>query len=261
MIPIRTLASLALALCLSGCAQRSEEDPIVVAEIEKEFSLNMRESLGAPSRELLLDITTIKSLDCSNYTIQSAWRRQNNEVLLSLLRIAAPLACDGVASKITQEVKTGLLDLGNFKLAIDLRGALINRGILSNLSDRYRLRLDTEHGLIIQFKELMKIPPSALWGYVSYNPEHEEDALRFAQDLYALSQAANYQYGYYGYYTIGDKGLKVEGQPQDQQQKFFTFLRNAPANHEPIQQLVQQYRQQFPAGVTLVLNDGMGRTY
>lgn len=252
--------SIAAALILQGCALASREDPIVVADIEKEFALDMRESLDSSSRELQLRISTVKTFDCSNYSIQYAWRRQNNDLLLSLLRIAAPLVCDGVESKITANTGTGSLSLGNYKFSIDLRGVLTNKGVLSNLPDRYRLRMDTEHGLIIPNKELMKIPQESIWGYAAYSPALKSKASEFAQEFYALTQAANYQAGYYGYYAITDLGLNVENQPKDQDA--FPFLRKMQlSDRKNILALVQKYRQQYPTGLTISVLDGWGRAY
>ncbi len=254
---IRT--SLFAALFLSGCSLEKDKAPLVVAEISKEFNLEMRETLDSNGRKFLIRAGTIKEYECSNYTIQYIWRFLDNSMLLSLLRIGAPFICDFKPQKITAETSAGILQPGNYSFAVDLRGAIINKGTLSVLSDRYRLRLETEHGITIEPKELLKVPSDAVWGYITYDQANRNQALELIQQIFALSQPINLPKGYYGYYKIEDKGLTVEGQPEDG--SAYPFLRQSPPNPAALAGIIQQYRNRYPNGLRVVVKDGKGREF
>jgi hypothetical protein len=243
----------------TGCVIDKGEAPIVVAEIAKEFSLQMQETLDTNGRSFILRVSTIKEYDCSNYSIQYIWRNQGNALLLSLLRIAAPFACDYKPGKILAETTAGKLETGNYPISVDLRGAIINKGTLSVLPDRYRLRLDTEHGLSIEQKDLLRVPAESIWGYINFSPNLSDQALQLVQEIFALSQPIDLPKGYYGYYAIDDKGLSIEGQPEDA--STYPFLRRSAADNGAIAAIIKKYRDLYPSALQIVVRDGKGRHY
>ena len=244
---------------ISSCAIDKTEAPIVVTEISKEFSLQMRETLDTTGRAFILRVSTIKAYDCSNYAIQYIWRSQGNALLLSLLRIAAPFICDYKPGNIHAETNAGKLGYGNYPIAVDLRGAVINKGTLSVLPDRYQLRLDTEHGLVIEQKDLMRVPTEAVWGYITFTPDSKNLALSMVQEIFDLSQPIDLPKGFYGYYSIDENGLSVEGQPTDA--SAFPFLRRSAADHGAIAATIKKYRNLYPTALQIVVRDGKGRQY
>jgi hypothetical protein len=244
---------------VSACAIDKPETPIVVTEIAKEFSLQMRETLDTSGRAFILRVSTIKAYDCSNYAIQYIWRSQGNALLLSLLRIAAPFTCDHKPGKIHAETNAGELGHGNYPIAVDLRGAVINKGTLSVQPDRYQLRLDTEHGLVIEQKDLMRIPAESVWGYVTFTPDSKNLALSLVQEIFDLSQPIELPKGFYGYYSIDENGLSVEGQPADA--SAYPFLRRSAADHGAIAATIKKYRNLYPTALQIVVRDGKGRQY
>jgi len=248
-----------ITLFFSGCSPEKEETPLVVAEIGKEFSLEMRETLDSSGREFLLRAKTTKEYDCSNYSIQHIWRFQGNSMLLSLLRIAAPFICDYKPQKISTVASAGVLSEGVYAFSIDLRGAVINRGTLSVLPDRYRLQMETEHGIFLEYKELLKVPTNALWGYIAYEPAFHNQALELAQELFALCQPMNLSKGNYGYYKIEEKGLSIDGQPEDAYN--YPLLRQSPENTGVLSTVLQKYRNRYPNSLRIVLKDGKGRNF
>jgi hypothetical protein len=250
---------LLIACFFIGCSLEKEEAPVVVAEIAKEFNLEMRETLDSTGREFLLRAATVKAYDCSNYSIQYIWRFQETSMLLSLLRIAAPFICDFNPQQIYAETSAGVLQPGTYSFSIDLRGAIINKGTLSVLADRYRLRMETEHGIVLEHKELLKVPPGAIWGYIAYDPAFRDQALELIQEIFSHSQPLNPSKGYYGYYKIEDTGLSIEGQPEDG--FAYPFLRQSPLNAPAIASIIQQYRSRYPTGLRIIVKDGKGRTF
>ena len=242
-----------------GCSLEKEEAPLVVAEIAKEFNLEMRENLDSNGREFLLRAGTVKAYDCSNYSIQYIWRFQESSMLLSLLRIAAPFVCDFKPQQIRAETSAGVLQQGVYSFSVDLRGAIINKGTLSVLADRYRLRMETEHGIAIEHKELLRVPPNAIWGYIAYEPAFRDQALQLIQEIFSHCQPLNPLKGYYGYFRIEDTGLSVEGQPEDG--FAYPFLRQSPVNPSTLSSIIQQYRTLYPTGLRITVKDGKGRTF
>lgn len=180
-------------------------------------------------------------------------------MLLSLLRIAAPFVCDFKPQQIRTETSAGVLQQGIYSFSVDLRGAVINKGTLSVLADRYRLRMETEHGIVIEHKELLRVPPSAIWGYITYKPDFRDQALELIQEIFSHSQPLNPSKGYYGYFKIEDTGLSVEGQPEDG--LAYPFLRQSPLNPSTIGSIIQQYRTRYPTGLRIAVKDGKGRTF
>lgn len=244
---------------LLGCSLEKEEAPMVIAEIAKEFNLEMRETLDSTGREFLIRAGTVKVYDCSNYSIQYIWRFQEASMLISLLRIAAPFVCDFKPQQIRAETSAGVLQQGIYSFSVDLRGAIINKGTLSVLADRYLLGMQTEHGIVLEHKELLKVPPQSIWGYITYKPNFREQALELIQQIFALSQPLNASKGYYGYFKIEDNGLFIEGQPEDG--STYPFLRQSPVNPSIMASIITQYRSRYPNGLHIIVKDGKGRTF
>ena len=119
LITLRWVLIALIAFSTSACKLESIQDPIVVTNIDKEFYVNLWEELYSDTRNLRLDIQSLKNQDCLNYTIAYDWESTDKKFDLSINQIVPPGDCiPGVAPAHT-EISVG-----------DLESKLYNMNIL-----------------------------------------------------------------------------------------------------------------------------------
>jgi len=119
--------------------------------------------------------------------------------------------------------------------------------------------METEHGIFLEYKELLKVPTNALWGYIAYEPAYHNQALELVQEIFALCQPMNLSKGNYGYYKIEEKGLSIDGPQQNAYN--YPLLPQSPENTGLLSTVLQKYRNRYPNSLRIVLKDGKGRNF
>jgi len=117
-----TLFALVLLICCggwSGCKFGNSGDPIVVADVEKEFNVSMIEQFEPGKRELLFQLSTIKNQPCQNYTIDYNWHQNGSVLDLNLSKIVAPEICQPGALPAAGVVYANTLESGSYALNVD----------------------------------------------------------------------------------------------------------------------------------------------
>lgn len=203
---------LSLALAFSGCKLDNLNDPIIVPLIDKEFSLDLWQTLGAntPSN-LELRMYTIENEDCLNTKILSNYNRTGRNISLTLYDILDPEVCDPGPAPATgvQSVTDASPDV--YTLTIELQDVVSNGGTLTITDEAYQVVMDEENGISWLHTELRKIPENALWGYLVYtNPEEESRIASFVDEINNLGSDLPLTTGYYGYFSVTDTGEITE---------------------------------------------------
>lgn len=249
-----------VAFALVGCKLESLQDPIIVTNIEKEFYINLWEELYPNTRNLRIDLQSIKNQDCLNYTIEYKWEAASNQFDLEINDITAPADClPGIGPA---NAKIGVGDLENqfFKMKIGLGEAVINEGQLVVDGETYTLQMDTEEGIIIPEKVLRRVPSSSVWGFVAYqNGTDQSTANDLLEQLNTFGNPMTLTEGKYGYFSFLDNKLLVSGAPETGQVS--SFIIEYDGDQKAIQEVVENFRANHSGSVSLKVLTSTGEVY
>jgi hypothetical protein len=241
--PVRfnLLPALLLLALLPGC-NLSKEDKDTVVSIEPEFTLDFNEKLGT-SPSLLVEVKSIEQESCLNFGIISGIHRASKVMELWIQGIAAPSTCEPGLSAAFAEVEIGALQAGEYDFAVSLKNAISNKGKLRVNDNLYQLDMETEDGILLNHKELRRIPEYTIWGYVSFNDEEEvgSSPTEFLLNLDSLTTYQPLGKGYYGHFDILENSeLRPSTLPTKPHWK--TFVRRFDRHLEELQALLETYR-------------------
>jgi hypothetical protein len=254
-----TLVVLLFCSGWSGCKFGNTGDPIVVADVEKEFNVSMIERFEPGKRDLQFLISTIKNQPCQNYTIDFNWYQNSNVLDLNLSKIVAPENCKPGTSPAMGLVFTNPLDPGSYTLNISLGQTVTSKGRFAVNNDAYTMKMDVQNGFKILQNELLRIPDGVIWGFVSFQQTSSSVADKFIQDLFKLSSDKGLRKGYYGQFIISDSGTSLLDQPTDAPS--VAFVRSFQDKTSKLESLIAQYRAQNNNGMTFKIYNTDGKEF
>lgn len=239
-----------VAFALVGCKLESLQDPIIVTNIEKEFYINLWEELYPNSRNLRIDLQSIKNQDCLNYTIDYKWEAASNQFDLSINDITAPGDCLPGIGPATAKIGVGDLENQFFKMKIGLGETVVNEGQLLVNTESYTLQMDTEEGIIIPEKVLRRVPNHSVWGFVAYqNSADQSTASDLLEELRTFGTPITLTEGKYGYFSFLDDKLLVSGAPETGQVS--SFIIEYEGDQKVIKEAVDNFRANHSGSVSL----------
>lgn len=250
-----------LSLLLIGifCFSCSKDVQDTQFDVEKDFSVEMRENLSEAGNTLLFFVQTLHNQDCTDTEIETDLRKNDRTVALSFLSIITPDDCTPGEAPATAAVDAGDLAVRDYEFKIDLRGEVESTGRLNVLSDRYVVSLNEELGFDFKQKELLRIPRYTIWGYVNHREEAEETAKSFTDDLRQVAEPLALPLGYYGWFRVTEVGIsQVVGQPATDEN--LLFLLQFDGNEATLQFLLDEFRADYP-DLTVALFDWEGKSF
>lgn len=245
-------------LSFSGCSLDSLNDPVIVADIENEFYIDLWETLGNIS-DFQLVIETIVDEECLNVPIDFDLLKRPNDFKVTLNEIVVPSDCNPGSAPATASVSLGNLPIGAYSFSINLKNTVNNVGLLTVTPNQYLLEMETEHGFILVRSQLLRIPDHTIWGYVNFVADQSDLAAAFIEELKTLTAPKNFLRGYYGHFTINNEvnNITVTDQPID-----FTltsFIHSyTDEERDAIEGLITSYRDQ---GLTIWMRNELGEAF
>lgn len=251
---------------LAACTTSGVEDPIVIADVEKEFVIFPREVLNTSTpKELEWVIVSKNTEPCQNYEIKARLEKNATNLSLFIDEITNPDDC--ILGEITPSLilNSGKINQTTYNFNITLKKTIENQGHLKKTDDRYSIQIGSENGIDLQHKELITIPNEALWGYIGWPEGLEtnelEGILTRMKDYWA---PFNLPSGFYGHFLI------MPGSPNHpslmEQPDFESFqsvlLDKSSKTSETLQQELEVLKSEFAnSGVLIVLFDNTGQIY
>jgi len=206
-----------IVFILSGCQyQKLPTDPIVVSNIETEFSVRMYEQLGGSNRQLVFHISSIQLADCLNGGISYDLLTNDDGINVTIKKVIEPGNCiEGIAPYQTDIYLGSLTETGTTNIALNLQDVVENHGFLIVNENQYELKLNSSHGLTIPNVVLHKIPESFVWGYVAINHSNQKAISEsFIQSLTNRGYALGLKEGDYGYFYVLASGQLIRLETQ-----------------------------------------------
>jgi len=239
----RMMMMLMVAALLQGCSLDELEAPLIVSEIPQEFSVTLRELPGPEPRNLQLWLQTIDLQDCEEVGIRYDFWPTPGRFRLDISGLAKPAQCLPANKPALEKIDMGVLANGDYQIGINLRNTITNQGRLTRSNASYTLLMETEQGISVPYRQLLRIPSQTIWGYVAYtSPMMVSVASAFISELSGLAPNAALSPGNYGYFWIpsGNGQADIRESPDDMAQR--TFVQRFAGNMDDLQALVQAYR-------------------
>lgn len=237
----RILTGFFFFLIFAGCEQGLDDQPELFFDIEAEFSLSLIEELDKNGNTLTVRLQTVKPQPCNDTRILYELDRQGEAFFLNILRLLEPEPCKEEPAPAESVVPLGVLSPSDYNFSVLLQSAIENRGVLTVEADRYLLDLETENGVQVAEKELRRILPQMIWGYIDYQaPQNEDLAVDFLGRLSQLVSFSEFQDGNYGHFRI-DQGSCILEEAGDSEQ-VYTFVHSLKAPLEQLTETLNQFR-------------------
>ncbi len=235
--------TVSLLTALNSCKLGLNDEPIVIADIEKEFQIEMREEFSPANRAFNFKITSIQEEDCLNATIATNTIVQGQSISLSIDRIVSPEVCIEGKAPASALVDVSKVKDGFYNLTIDLKNTIFNNGQLVADEESYKMTLLSSKGIQINNKTLLRIPDRTLWGFIHYADQEDQFiADQFYEQLNNQETPLQLKSGYYGHFTVDQNDLTIPDQPEDQ---LLTFALRQNTPSEKLKVLINQYREDF----------------
>ena len=152
------LILIVVIIVASNCQLNSLEEPIIIADIQEEFKIEMQEVLTSGVRPLQFKVSSIEEEDCLNFTITTPVNKIGNKIGISIQEIIQPNDCQVGVGPAIGHANLGLMTGGIFDLTVDLKNTVFNDGQLILSDDIFQLKLFSQTGLKLPYTELIKLP-------------------------------------------------------------------------------------------------------
>ncbi len=237
----RYLAWAVVIIGASGCNLSSLGDPVVVADVEDEFYLDIWEELTLEGRNLEFRFRTIANQPCENTTIDLDIQHINRSLSVSINEIVRPSDCGQGEAPARALASFKNLNDGFHPLSVDLRAKVESEGQLLKTSGAYEISLESGGGVVLLRERLNRIPDETIWGYLYYEKESLMPAAEdFLQRLGNMSKAHILREGYYGYFDIKDGKLRFNNEQAPNGAT--TFFYQYEGEREKLVELLGEYR-------------------
>lgn len=253
---------LCLMLLMQACNTDKTEAPVLDTEVEKEYELDLWESLGNNTRSFELRATTIKSLDCLNYFIESSSIRKGNSFEINLGKPQIPSQCERGSGVAKSTLTLGTVSNGTYNITIKLGQIVPSTGRLMVSNGSFFLSIPTPIGFRILHNNLLRIPDNTLWGYIAYDASASSTVAQFLTELATISPSPDLAKGYYGYFNLLESGeMELGGPKVATDLPVQPILRRAPTNEKDLERLVQAYREKYGQLLQIHLRNTGGKEY
>ncbi|MFK8105238.1 MAG: hypothetical protein AB8G15_22185 [Saprospiraceae bacterium] len=203
MTKVVTIFLVLVMFSTSACRLNDSSDEKTLVNVEDEFIIGMWENLNPSNRSFRFIIQTISQQECTNVTINFSKEKQGQSLSFSLNDVQYPENCNQGQAPAHANIPFANLEPGTYKVSVYLKETIVNHGTLSVSSVGYQLQMDSEIGLRVADKQLLRIFDQSVWGYISYtNPDHAIAAQSARTEIITGNEAQTYQVGNYGYFSL-----------------------------------------------------------
>lgn len=251
-----------LLLGLGSCKIENLDDPIIIPLVEQEFTLDLWENLSPTGSTWEIRLETVADEPCENSTILTDYQKIGQNLNLTIFDILAPENCNPVSEPATGSEELLEVIEGDYNLSVELQDIVINNGRLLVTEDLLQVNMDTEDGIGWLHTELRRVPTGALWGYVAYESgDQQQEADSFIHSVQAIAAPLSVVNGYYGHFTVtnGGTAVTVNSRPEGMASKSFLF--EYDNDTLDITQLVEEFRTNAPAGMTVEVFNYKGKIW
>lgn len=251
---------LALFSLFSAC--KVDIDSGLIIDIEKEFNLQLAESLDSTLNNFDLLITSVQQQPCNNVRVKHAVTVVSNRVFVTLKELDRPSNCSGAADVAHDTVHLGQLTEGVYRMQINLKDAVINQGTLTITPSRAILEMGTINGINIVAPTLLRIPERTIWGGISIASAHIPAMHKFLDTLSNICPIFNESLGNYGHFSFQSANLIAIPTFNATQPNVVKFVRTLPRGKEiDLHQIINNFKSQYGSNSQVEIWSRYGNRY
>ena len=248
-----------LAIGLSACKIGSLDDPIIIANVDREFEIELWELLSKEDRKLVFRVNSLEEENCLNSTVSTNAFFGQRSIQISIDDIITPSDCIEGRAPAKTEIDASLVKAGIYNLTIDLKKTIVNEGQLIANNNSYEVSMFSSKGIQIPHNTLLSVPNDIMWGFIHYNtPDQLEAAQNFVTELEKNNEVINIKDGYYGYFTQDDGQLSVLDQPNTRTLPFLFTQKMTP---QSIQAFVGKLQANFKEELSIQILNSVGEVW
>lgn len=229
-------------LLISACqGDDGSNNPVITIPVD--FNLDFSEKLNANRNGFMMEVETIKQYECENYEVDFQVLESDGEFEITLEDIVEPLDCIAGTGHAHSTID---LELGNntsYELFINLKDAISNRGILTVSPAKYSVMMEDLAGINWTKSELLRVPQTFIWGYISYEGDHSLELVNnFYETIEAEVEMTSLEIGDYDYFLINEN-QELEMSTNALYDTVETFYFSYDSNANQLQEWVDKYNQ------------------
>jgi hypothetical protein len=182
----------------------------IIVDVDKEFTVQPWERLDESGGGLQLNIATLKNEECGGTGINYDARIISNKVRVTLINLAFPSNCGTVApARDTVKMPT-LQSNTTYDLEINLKDVVTNKGKLVVEDGRFTVNMVNENGIVMQSKQVLRVPQNAFWGIVANDNGSDKAATQMIDSLKTIATPISMTNGDYGYFSVDNGRVNVK---------------------------------------------------
>jgi len=230
-------------------------------KITSDINIEMREKIDSTSRTFQFICKTQEEYPCCNYQIGNSFIKNSDRVEINFDGIIKPEVCLTAIGPATTTLDFGAISNGTYDLEINTEGKK-STGQLIITSDYYKIDLDKERKIQINYSTLQKIPTNTIWGTVGYQTNTNATVVQTFLDSLQLLGATNQTYpsGMYAYFQINSAGniLPPENHGYDHIKPYIFHYTGITSN---LKTIVKEYGKNYGDSLNIVLYTTNGETF
>lgn len=249
-----------ISVLFFSCESGPEEQ---VNTLGSEISLSLAEYPEPQEKTLSFKFLTEKDFPCINYQISHNMQRAGNTITIELTSIEKADVCLNAIGPATAFIDVGNLPEGDYDLTIRLGKSISNHGTLSVTPQAYSLAFEEARGLIVENKELLRVPDDVIWGTVKFltgqQNENLYDAFLSAMESIGASEK-RLKEGDYFYFDIDASGkIYQRSSLNDRMENYFLMEFNG--NEKQIINVLNQMVRTFGDEAMIRLYNAKGEVF
>jgi hypothetical protein len=242
-------------LLLESCAKLNSKE--IIVDVDKEFTVQPWERLDDFGGGLQLNVATIKNEECGGTSINHDARTIGTKVKVTLLNLTYPTNC-GTVAPARDTIKMPTVPINTtFDLEINLKDVVTNAGKLKVEDGKYTLTMTNENGIVMQSKQVLRVPQNAFWGILAHDSGNDKVATQMLDSLKTIATPISMANGDYGYFSVdnGKLTVKTKAVLTKQSQQAILFRLN---NKAALPNVIQNFR---TAGLEMWLLTSEGKVF
>lgn len=222
---------------------KTEIDSGTIVDIEKEFELQLTETLDSSLSGFQLLVTSTRQQACSNVRIDYAVSSFSNRIIVTIKSLKHPTLCNGLLDVAHDTIPLGQLTEGSYRIQINLKDAVINQGTLTVTASRAIIEMNTNNGINITDPILWRLPERAIWGGIAADANVTLAMHKVLDTISTICPIFSGTLNNYGHFNIQPSNLiSIQGF-QSNLPNVVRFVRTLPLGKEAeLKRVLQNFR-------------------
>lgn len=227
--------------------------------IDLPLTLTIEEKLIASGNQLMLNFSTTKQYECSNYSLNATPAAYNSGITIQFIGITIPEICMTSIGPATTTINAGQIRNGVYTIELLIEQQTVN-GRIEITDQEIKTFFDPNAAIVITNPVVKRIPNNAVWGIVGY-PDQTWAAV--VQQFYDTLEAAGassqvWATGNYFHFSVDNSGTIItpSNTGYHYAQSFLYLFNGSP---ELLDTTVARFGRRYHDTLYVSLYDGKGR--